>query len=101
MIQTLCYELNFPRTTRIRIRFVLRRLLEVLLLGALILSLVQQWVSPAVGNTLKGLDAADGLPAALSIIITRTLKLALPNNLVWLLLFYAYVLSMSEDRHRE
>lgn len=87
---TLCYELNFPRTKRIRWQFVLRRILEVILLSALVISLVQQWVSPAVDNTIKGLSAADTFIQHLSIMITRTIKLALPNNLVWLMLFYMY-----------
>lgn len=31
---TLCYELNFPRSPRIRKRFLLRRILEMVRLGA-------------------------------------------------------------------
>ena len=87
---TLCYELNFPRTARIRWRFVIRRAAEVVLLSVLILSLVQQWVSPAVGNTIKGLDPSASVTAKLTHTVTRTIKLALPNNLVWLMFFYTY-----------
>ena len=65
---TLCYELNFPRSKRIRKGFLLRRVLEVwrLSLGAmswtlvvqvilgthLIMALTQQWIIPNVVNSL-------------------------------------------------
>ncbi|XP_012580563.1 PREDICTED: diacylglycerol O-acyltransferase 1 [Condylura cristata] len=39
---TLCYELNFPRSPRIRKRFLLRRLLEMLFFTQLQVGLIQQ-----------------------------------------------------------
>ncbi|ELR54888.1 Diacylglycerol O-acyltransferase 1, partial [Bos mutus] len=50
---TLCYELNFPRSPRIRKRFLLRRLLEMLFLTQLQVGLIQQWMVPAIQNSMK------------------------------------------------
>lgn len=49
---TLCYELNFPRTTRIRKRFLLKRLLEVIIGINVVMGLFQQWMIPSVKNSL-------------------------------------------------
>uniref|UniRef100_A0A1B6DYG0 diacylglycerol O-acyltransferase n=2 Tax=Clastoptera arizonana TaxID=38151 RepID=A0A1B6DYG0_9HEMI len=49
---TLCYELNFPRTERVRKRFLLKRLFEVLILVQVMMSLFQQWIIPSVKNSL-------------------------------------------------
>lgn len=81
---TLCYELNFPRTNRIRKGFLFRRCTEVVLLLIIITSLVQQWIYPLVDHSLVKFDGS------MAIMVTRTLKLAVPNNAIWLLVFYAY-----------
>ena len=49
---TLCYELNFPKTDRVRKFFLLRRVLEVLLGTNLLLALTQQWIVPNVIHSL-------------------------------------------------
>ena len=49
---TLCYELNFPRSGRIRKMFLLRRALEVIVGTNITLALVQQWIIPSVVNSL-------------------------------------------------
>ena len=49
---TLCYELNFPKTVRIRKLFLLRRALEVVLGTNLLLGLTQQWIVPNVIHSL-------------------------------------------------
>lgn len=49
---TLCYELNFPRTTRIRKRFLIKRILEVLVGINIVMALFQQWMVPSVKNSL-------------------------------------------------
>uniref|UniRef100_A0A452HUN3 O-acyltransferase n=1 Tax=Gopherus agassizii TaxID=38772 RepID=A0A452HUN3_9SAUR len=75
---TLCYELNFPRSPRIRKRFLLRRLFEMVSL-----------------LPTPGLSWPAGTDAELSFqdmdysrIIERLLKLAVPNHLIWLIFFY-------------
>lgn len=49
---TLCYELNFPRTTRIRKRFLIKRILEVVVGVNIVMALFQQWMIPSVKNSL-------------------------------------------------
>ena len=52
MAPTLCYELNFPRSGRIRKMFLLRRALEVVVGINIMLALGQQWIIPSVVNSL-------------------------------------------------
>ncbi|XP_017476707.1 PREDICTED: diacylglycerol O-acyltransferase 1 [Rhagoletis zephyria] len=80
---TLCYELNFPRTTRVRKRFLLKRLLEVLFGFNVIMALFQQWIIPSVRNSLIPFSNME-----IGLATERLLKLALPNHLVWLCFFY-------------
>ncbi|XP_030076690.1 diacylglycerol O-acyltransferase 1 [Microcaecilia unicolor] len=80
---TLCYELNFPRSPRIRKRFLLRRLLEMLFFMQLIVGLIQQWMVPTIQNSMKPFRDMD-----YSRMIERLLKLAVPNHLIWLIFFY-------------
>ncbi|NXO01084.1 DGAT1 acyltransferase, partial [Rhinopomastus cyanomelas] len=80
---TLCYELNFPRSPRVRKRFLLRRLLEMLFIVQLLVGLVQQWMVPTIQNSMKPFRDMD-----YSRIIERLLKLAVPNHLIWLIFFY-------------
>lgn len=80
---TLCYELNFPRTTRIRKRFLLKRILEVVFGVNVVMALFQQWIIPSVRNSLIPFSNMD-----VGLATERLLKLALPNHLVWLCFFY-------------
>uniref|UniRef100_A0A3Q4HFL3 O-acyltransferase n=1 Tax=Neolamprologus brichardi TaxID=32507 RepID=A0A3Q4HFL3_NEOBR len=75
---TLCYQLNFPRSPRIRKRFLIRRLFEMLFLMQLLVGLIQQ-VS-FFCYFLKEMD--------FSRMVERLLKLAVPNHLIWLIFFY-------------
>lgn len=75
---TLCYELNFPRTSRIRKRFLLKRILEVVLGIQLILAVMQQYMVPCVKNSLIPFSNMDITKAS-----ERLLKLAVRNlNLI-------------------
>jgi len=80
---TLCYELNFPRTDRIRKRFLLKRLFEVVMLCQVMMSLFQQWIVPSVKHSLIPFSNMDVAKAT-----ERLLKLAIPNHLLWLIFFY-------------
>ncbi|XP_033754870.1 diacylglycerol O-acyltransferase 1-like isoform X2 [Pecten maximus] len=80
---TLCYELNFPRSLRIRKRFLIKRIVEMLFLSQLILGLIQQWIVPTVQNSMRPLQDLE-----LSRVLERLLKLAVPNHLIWLIFFY-------------
>lgn len=85
MAPTLCYELNFPRSGRIRKMFLLRRALEVVVGINITLALVQQWIIPSVVNSLIPFSDMD-----LARTLERILKLALPNHLIWLTIFYLF-----------
>lgn len=82
---TLCYELNFPRSPRIRKLFVLRRCIEILILCTLQFVLGQQWILPILRTLDRPLNQYSTLEN-----VERLLRLALPNHLIWLLLFYVY-----------
>ena len=51
-VPTLCYELNFPRTSRIRKRFLIKRCVEVVVGFQVVAGLFQQWIIPSVKNSL-------------------------------------------------
>ncbi|KAI8119959.1 Diacylglycerol O-acyltransferase 1 [Lucilia cuprina] len=95
---TLCYELNFPRTTRIRKRFLLKRILEVVFGVNVVMALFQQWIIPSVRNSLIPFSNMD-----IGLATERLLKLALPNHLVWLCFFYlafhSFLNAMGEILH--
>lgn len=80
---TLCYELNFPRSSRIRKSFLFKRFVEMLFLWQVILALIQQWLEPIIKNSMKPLSEMDVKRS-----IERLLKLAIPNHIIWLIAFY-------------
>lgn len=82
---TLCYELNFPRSARIRKRFIVRRLVEIIIICSLQYCLSQQWILPILRTLDRPLSQYSTLEN-----VERLLRLALPNHLIWLLLFYVY-----------
>lgn len=83
---TLCYELNFPRTTRIRKRFLLKRLLEVIIGINVVLALFQQWIAPSVRNSLIPFSNMD-----ISRATERLLKLAV-RGLILLKFVHFYLI---------
>lgn len=85
MVPSLCYELNFPRTDRIRKRFLLKRVVEFVFGMQLVLALLQQWIIPSVKNSIVPFSNMDVVK-----IQERLLKLAIPNHLIWLIWFYLY-----------
>ncbi|OUC39471.1 MBOAT family protein [Trichinella nativa] len=80
---TLCYELNYPRTKKIRKTFLLKRFLEVLFLPQVVFALCQQWIYPLMMNAVEPLKMMD-----YSRMLERMLKLAVPNIIIWLINFY-------------
>jgi len=77
---TLCYELNYPKTCRIRKFFLMRRICEVIFLTHFIMALTQQWIIPDLVNSLVPFSETD-LPLATE----RLIRLAMPNHIIWLL----------------
>lgn len=68
---TLCYELNFPRSARIRKRFLFKRVVEMVFLSQIMLGLIQQWIVPTVKNSMVPFVNSE-----FSKIVERLLKLA-------------------------
>jgi len=92
---TLCYELNFPRSGRVRASFLFKRALEVVIGINLLMALAHQWVIPSVVNSLIPFSEMN-----LSLALERLLKLAIPNHLIWLtcfyLIFHSYMNTLAE-----
>lgn len=84
-VPTLCYEINFPRSDRIRKRFLIRRLCEMAFLLVLQYILIQQWIVPILQNSKMPFRETNILR-----ILERLLKLAVPNHVVWLIGFYCF-----------
>eukprot|EP00058_Branchiostoma_floridae_P026881 XP_002612372.1 hypothetical protein BRAFLDRAFT_280106 [Branchiostoma floridae] len=83
LFPTLCYELNFPRTPRIRKRFLLKRLAEMVDLNMLFFCIIHQWIAPLLHNAIKPFVDMD-----LPMMVERIMKLAIPNHFIWLIFFY-------------
>lgn len=86
---TICYEINFPRSARIRLRFLIKRLLEVAFLSWLMIALIQQWIVPALNNARQPLAEMEVFK-----MLERLLKLSIPNHLIWLVFFYCFFHSL-------
>jgi len=85
---TLCYQLEYPRSPRIRIRFLLRRLLEVFFCVILGTVIIQQYIVITVKNTMPYFQDLTGQWYLR--IFQRVLKLAIPSLCCWLVFFYGY-----------
>jgi len=81
---TLCYELCFPRTPSRRKIFILKRVTELITFSFIIAALSQQWLIPAVKNSIVPSSEMN-----LAHLVERLLNLAIPNHILWLLGFYA------------
>eukprot|EP00808_Paulinella_micropora_P004482 g44377.t1 len=80
---TLCFQLQYPRTERIRKKFVMRRIAEIIFCSSLITFIAQQWVLPTLQNSIPLIEAGDFFH-----LFERILKLSVPNACIWLLSFY-------------
>lgn len=72
-------QVNFPRTARVRKRWLMRRVFELACFTGLLLFLANQYLEPAVSNAMKPISQSDWIR-----VIERVLKLALPNLYAWL-----------------
>jgi diacylglycerol O-acyltransferase-1 len=88
MAPTLCYQLEYPRSPRIRISFLFRRLLEVIFCAILGTVIIQQYIVITVRNTMPYFE--DLTSKSFLGIFQRVLKLAIPSLFCWLLFFYGF-----------
>jgi diacylglycerol O-acyltransferase-1 len=82
---TLCYQLNYPRTTSTNWHKVLSLLFRICFVGAMIIFSIEQYIKPTLEISLIPMQDMDILS-----IIGMLLKLSIPNTYVWLLGFYLY-----------
>jgi hypothetical protein len=82
---TLVYEENFPRNKNIRWDFLIKRCMELVIISAVIVVLVEQYIVPLVKNSMRPMKENDTLK-----VFERLLKLTIPNIVVWVLGFYAF-----------
>ncbi len=82
---TLCYQLNYPRSERIRWKIVLTILFRMLIVSGLILFGSEQYIKPTLQASMQAMHNFEGGAVALAL-----LKLSIPNTYIWLLIFYFY-----------
>lgn len=82
---TLCYQLSFPRTNRIRWFWLVKRVCEYFIANGLILFLFGQYMVPIMERAAV-IYSRDGFTLEL---VGRLLKLSVPSVLAWILNFFA------------
>lgn len=75
---TLCYEMEYPRTEKVRPYFLFKRLFETLFLFWLMIALIQQWLMPHMDRA-----AIDG-----------------SGTVFHLILFFFWFYSMTKNRRK-
>ena len=83
LMPTLVYQTSYPRTERIRKRWLLKRFLELGVCIALMLVSHFQFVRPTLENAKDAIRNKNAMK-----LLERLLKLAIPSLITWLLLFY-------------
>ncbi|KAK9837361.1 hypothetical protein WJX84_000606 [Apatococcus fuscideae] len=81
---TLCYQAHYPKSSRFRVRWLFRRMLQLLVVIGTMLFIVEQYITPTVKNSIAPISDLNW-PR----IIERVLKLALPCLYGWLCMFAA------------
>ena len=77
---TLVYRDAYPRSPKIRVRWLLRRVAEFVGLWAGIFIVATQYVVPSVDNTFRPMETGNVL-----LILEGVMKIAVPNFIIWLL----------------
>lgn len=84
---TLCYQPNYPRSPRLRPRWLARRVVELAMSAGLVALIIEQYMLPAVTSSALQLAAARADPLRMT---ERLLKLSIPTLYVWLCIFYSF-----------
>lgn len=82
---TLCYQLNYPRSPRVRKTVVTTLLIRLVMVLALILFVVEQHMKPSLEEAMVPMKEFD-----ISAVLFRFLQLTIPSTYVWLLGFYLF-----------
>jgi len=81
---TLVYQLNYPRSPRIRPLWLAKRCSELIFYLALMLFLIEQYMVPTIRNAITPLHDLELLR-----LIERLMKLSIPTLYIWLIGFYS------------
>ena len=82
---TLCYQLNYPRSPRVRKTVVLTLLVRLVITLALMLFVVEQIMKPSLEAAMEPMKQLD-----IQNVLFRFLQLTIPSTYVWLLGFYLF-----------
>jgi len=82
---TLCYQVAFPRSPRVRWTYLFSLLVRLIILSAFIPAFIAQYMMPLLKNSAAPVREGDLLG-----ILERMLKLAIPTTCVWLSGFYLF-----------
>mmetsp|Transcript_8230 Transcript_8230/g.13669 ORF Transcript_8230/g.13669 Transcript_8230/m.13669 type:complete len:976 (-) Transcript_8230:1086-4013(-) len=82
---TLCYQLNYPRTARIRWSAVMFILFRLVVVGAIMIFSAEQYIAPTLETSIEHMQKSNFF-----MITERLLKLSIPNTYIWLLGFYFF-----------
>ncbi|KAI9293091.1 hypothetical protein K502DRAFT_294346, partial [Neoconidiobolus thromboides FSU 785] len=85
---TLCYQPSYPRTEKIRVGFLLKRIAEFTLSTLLMYFLVVQYAIPTLRNSITRENQVHNPNPVF--VFERVLKLSSISVIVWLLGFYAF-----------
>ncbi|CAD7701516.1 unnamed protein product [Ostreobium quekettii] len=80
---TLTYQVTFPRTGRVRVKWLLRRVLELIVAVSFFTAVVDQYINPSIANSMRPRRDLQWLP-----LLERVLKLSVPVVYAWLCMFY-------------
>jgi diacylglycerol O-acyltransferase 1 len=83
LVPSLTYQLNYPRSLKVRKRYVVTLLLRMLMVMMLITLTYNQYIRPVLNTpTVRALNVPE--------MIEKVLTLSIPNTYIWLLGFYFY-----------
>mmetsp|Transcript_11100 Transcript_11100/g.18144 ORF Transcript_11100/g.18144 Transcript_11100/m.18144 type:complete len:735 (-) Transcript_11100:220-2424(-) len=80
---TLCYQLNYPRSPRVRKTVVFTLVVRLVMVLALMLFVVEQHMKPSLEEAMLPMKQLD-----ITAVLFRFLALTIPSTYVWLLGFY-------------
>ena len=82
-VPTLCYQLNYPRSPRIRWRYIFSLIVRMTVVGSIVIFAVEQYIRPTLEASISAIETLNGFE-----LFRRLLRLSIPNTYVWLLGFY-------------
>jgi diacylglycerol O-acyltransferase-1 len=82
---TLCYQLNYPRSPRIRWGYVLNKLAQLVFFVCAVIFMMEQWCWPVVKNSFVSMKERN-----YGHLVERVMKLSVPSLAIWLSIFYAF-----------